>query len=211
MAVATIASSSFSGKTAFSSIARFPDIKGNKVIETRPFLDACSGVISVLDKLGTAFSVPKKDVLGNIKRINDCYQTNPELYKTLTVFAERKQCTGAVLWLKRALEFLLAFINSILEDHSSGIEKESLRPNILQAYEPTLKRYHGKMTQFVFSNIARLVPHRSDFLKTLMTESDATLDMVFVDLGLYLPNFKSNTSAVNEMLIAYGLDEQKVV
>ncbi|GFS01338.1 glycolipid transfer protein [Elysia marginata] len=111
----------------------------------------------------------------------------------------------------RALEFLLAFINSILQDHSDGVEKENLRHNILQAYESTLKRYHGKMTQFVFSNIARLVPHRTDFLKTMMTESDATLEMVFVDLGLYLPNFKSNICAVNDMLVAHGLDEQKVV
>ncbi|RUS79146.1 hypothetical protein EGW08_013093 [Elysia chlorotica] len=201
----------FSGKTSFSNIAKFPPIGKDKVIQTEPFLDACTGVVSILDNLGTAFSVPKKDVLGNIKKISECYQTNPGLYKTLNVFLENKKCTAAVLWLKRALEFLLAFIDSLVRDHSSGVEKENLRNNILQAYEPTLKQYHGRMTQFVFSNIARLVPHRTEFLKAMMTDSDAKLDMVFNDLSLYIPDFKSNISTVGEMLVLHNLDEQKVV
>ncbi|KAK3787045.1 hypothetical protein RRG08_037322 [Elysia crispata] len=211
MDVSTKTRESFSGKTAFSNIVKFSARKEDKAIQTGPFLDACLGVVSILDKLGSAFSVPKKDVLGNIKKIREHYQTDPGRYKTLDVFLETKQCTGAVLWLKRALEFLLAFMDSLLRDNSSGVENENLRHNILQAYESTLKRYHGKMTQFVFSNIARLVPHRTEFLRAMLTESDAKIEMVFIDLSLYIPDFRSNIVTVDEMLIAHGLDEQKVV
>ena len=34
---------------------------------------------------------------------------------------------------------------------------------------------------------------------------------VFIDLSLYIPDFRSNIVTVDEMLIAHGLDEQKVV
>ncbi|GFO32830.1 C1orf50 homolog [Plakobranchus ocellatus] len=201
----------FTEKTAFANIVRFPVVGDDNLIETKPFLDACSGVLSVLDKLGSAFSVPKKDVQGNIKRVTECYETDPNLYKTVNVFMEKKQSPGSLLWLKRALQFLLAFIDSILQDHINGTEKESLRQNVLQAYEPTLKPYHGKMTQFLFSNISRLVPHRKDFLVAMLSEPDATLDMVFHDLQLYLPDFRRNVQIVNDLLVQHGLDEQKVV
>ena len=48
MANTTQESVTFSGKTAFSNITRFLAIGEDRLIETRSFLDACSGVVSVL-------------------------------------------------------------------------------------------------------------------------------------------------------------------
>ncbi|BFZ05392.1 hypothetical protein BsWGS_08431 [Bradybaena similaris] len=204
----------FTSKTIFGTITKFEDIQ-DKTIKTEHFLRACTDVTGILDHLGTSYTLAKKDMLGNIKRIDEHYRKDPAKYATLNVIleVEAESCVDkklsnlalAFIWLKRALEFLRAFISGLSAEHHSKVEEENLRQTVLHAYETTLRPYHGLMTQFLFTNIARLVPYRRNLLKTLMLETSATVDMVISDIDLYLVNFTATLELLGELLTHFGL------
>jgi hypothetical protein len=202
----------FTLKTIFGSITKFEPVR-DRTIETEHFLHACKDVAGILDHLGTSYSLAKKDMFGNIKRVEEHFKRNPKLYVTLNAILEEEshipmKPTGTALgliWLKRALEFLRAFISCLSTEHHKNVTEENLRQTVLQAYETTLRPYHGVMTQFLFSNISRLVPYRKTFLKNLTLDPNATVDMVISDMDLYLVNFSATLDLLEDLLNGFGL------
>ncbi|KAK0057212.1 pleckstriny domain-containing family A member 8-like isoform X2 [Biomphalaria pfeifferi] len=207
--------SDFSGNTIFGNLKQFSKLNEKKTINTELFIQACKDVTALLDRLGAQFSIAKKDMLGNVKRIEERFNTNKSQYTTLNSIMEEdskdspKGHTSAIvgiLWLKRGLEFLCAILDGLLKAYEKKVIDDNLRPIILEAYEKTLKPYHGMVSKFLFSNLTRLVPSKSNFNKALLLREDATNEMLFKDISLYLENFKDNLELINSLFVQYGLN-----
>ncbi|KAK7474330.1 hypothetical protein BaRGS_00034378 [Batillaria attramentaria] len=137
------------------------------------------------DKFGKAFGLVKKDVAGNIEKIDKQYKKDPEKYKFINAIIEEDSgkkdgmtegCVG-VLWLKRGLDFIHAMFRELLADQKNGVTDENFTPTVNRAYESSLKQYHGWMTQKVIGGVLKLVPYRKDFIDTLKVDSSATAEM----------------------------------
>ncbi|CAH1251670.1 GLTP [Branchiostoma lanceolatum] len=138
-------------------------------IPTKPFLDACDRMVPFLDVLGsTAFAPVKSDITGNIKKLTQKYSTDPARYSTLQDIVKQEMdtkttkaknsATDALLWLKRALQF----IRQILVGIATG--EKDLTKVAKKAYEDSLKKYHGWMVQGIFSLAMKAVPYYNDFV-----------------------------------------------
>jgi len=208
---------SFTNKTAFGVNEKFDNVSDNIEIPTQQFLKASSDAASIMDRLGSGFSVPKKDMMGNIKTIEDKWRCEPDKFSTLKSIVEDmagqekpvKSLADAILWLKRGLEFIAAFVSNLSKDYHGSITDQALRPIVISAYEITLKPFHGRMTQFLFSNVSRLVPNRDDFIKALMTSEEATFDMVISDIDLFLVNFMETNKRVDSLLTEFGFNSDE--
>ncbi|XP_031431637.1 pleckstrin homology domain-containing family A member 8 isoform X2 [Clupea harengus] len=113
--------------TFFSTMShRFSDITldEDSGIPTQAFLDSCYAIVPVLDKLGpTVFAPVKMDFVGNIKKIQQKLQSDPEGFPTLQAIVLHEVCTDqaqmrnsateALLWLRRGLCFLWQFLTEI--------------------------------------------------------------------------------------------------
>uniref|UniRef100_A0A0B6ZLF3 Glycolipid transfer protein domain-containing protein n=1 Tax=Arion vulgaris TaxID=1028688 RepID=A0A0B6ZLF3_9EUPU len=140
-------------------------------------------------------------------------------YTTLNVILEEEShvkikpsnLSLAIIWLNRALQFIRAFTSGLSREYRNKVAEENLRTTILQAYEGTLRPYHGAMTQFLFSNIARLVPCRKSFHRALMMDKTASVDMVISDIDLYLPTFSDTLDLLEELLNEFELTSAEVV
>eukprot|EP00795_Rhopilema_esculentum_P013711 gene13711-4631_t len=141
-------------------------------IPTKTFLDACSAIVPVFDILGsTAFAPVKIDIQGNIKKIRTKFETDEKAFTYLQnmVFQElksntctaRNSTTDALLWLKRALEFIHVFLAEICRG------EQDLSVAATNAYGRSLRKYHGWVVRGVFSLAVKAVPYRKDFMEAL--------------------------------------------
>lgn len=151
---------------------RFLPVPEDSRIETKSFLDAASEVVPFFDVLGpTAFAPVKSDINGNIKKLREKFAQDPEKFKTLQDIVEseiatetttaKNSATDALLWLKRALQFIVVFLEEVLTGEQDLVKCAK------KAYEASLKRYHGWMVQGVFSLAMKAVPYRKDFMEKL--------------------------------------------
>ena len=69
--------------------------------------------------------------------------------------------TDALLWLKRALEFIHALIVQIINGQSI------LSDAAVNAYKLTLSKYHGWVVRGIFNLAMKSVPYRDDFFIAL--------------------------------------------
>ncbi|CAL5075733.1 unnamed protein product [Urochloa decumbens] len=67
-----------------------PSLEGMKhvksesgVILTKPFLEVCKHILPVLEKFGSAMSIVKTDIGGNITRLEKKYASDPTKYEQL--------------------------------------------------------------------------------------------------------------------------------
>jgi len=164
-------------RTFFSlAPARFEDVEisVDGRIPTKPFLEACSSILPVFDILGsTAFAPVRIDIQGNIKKIRSKYETDDHAFVHLQnmVFQElksntcsaRNSTTDALLWLKRALEFIHVFLAEICRG------EQDLAVAATNAYGRSLRKYHGWVVRGVFSLAVKAVPYRKDFIAQLGT------------------------------------------
>lgn len=198
---------------------KFPEAPADDNLDTVIFLEAARAILPFLDKLGKAFSLVKKDVAGNVEKIDKQYQKDPAMYKYINaIIAEdsgkkdgmTEGCVGA-LWLKRGLDFIHAMFRELLADQKNGVTDENLTPTVTRAYETTLKQYHGWMTQKVIAGVLKLLPYRKDFYSTLMTEPSATLDMVLSDISLYGINLLAHIELLGKLLKQSNRESQEKV
>ncbi|EDO37291.1 predicted protein [Nematostella vectensis] len=125
-------------------------------IPTKSFLAACTCILPFFDVMGsTAFAPVKMDIGGNIRKISSKFDTDPKAFYTLQniVYQELKSntctaknsATDALLWLKRALEFMQIFLAEVVK----GRQDLAVAAGI--AYEKTLRKYHGWVVRGVFA------------------------------------------------------------
>ncbi|XP_063054560.1 pleckstrin homology domain-containing family A member 8 [Engraulis encrasicolus] len=221
-------------QTFFSSMShRFSDItlEEDSGIPTQAFLDSCYAIVPVLDKLGpTVFAPVKIDFVGNIKKIQQKFQSDVPSFPTLqsivlheihTQQAQvRNSATEALLWLKRGLHFLLEFLQQV----NTG--EQDIHTALNNAYGRTLRQYHGWVVRGVFALALRAAPSYSAFAAALVVQEEAEPDVVSSwgeeqwaefsagvrrDLGIYLPAMKNQLGILDTLYHTHSLDSDEVV
>ncbi|GJN32408.1 hypothetical protein PR202_gb20917 [Eleusine coracana subsp. coracana] len=108
-----------------------PSLEGMKHVKsesgvtlTKPFLEVCKHILPVLEKFGSAMSIVKSDIGGNITRLETKYASDPSKYEQLhsmvTVEVSAKiaksssSCTNGLLWLTRAMDFLVVLFHNLV-------------------------------------------------------------------------------------------------
>ncbi|KAK0131397.1 Pleckstrin y domain-containing family A member 8 [Merluccius polli] len=210
--------------TFFSTMShRFSDIRldDDRGIPTQDFLDSCYAIVPVLDKLGsTVFAPVKMDFVGNIKKINQKWLSDPKSFPTLqsivlhelrTATAQvRNSATEALLWLRRGLKFLKEFLSEV----NSG--EQDIHGALNNAYGRTLRQYHGWVVRGVFALALRAAPSYESFTAALVSQEGDELKPGFTsgmhrDLGIYLPAMENQLGILDALYDKYNLESDEVV
>ncbi|XP_038048806.1 pleckstrin homology domain-containing family A member 8-like isoform X2 [Patiria miniata] len=142
-------------------------------VKTKLFLDACSQIVAIFDVMGSsAFALVKMDMNGNVKKLRQKYSSNPAAFQTLQSIVQQEKrsnthqlknsATDALMWLRRALEFVCAMMEEL------GNSGKDFSVAATTAYKKSLQKYHGWVVQGVFSVAVRASPYYEDFIKCLL-------------------------------------------
>ncbi|XP_062255452.1 pleckstrin homology domain-containing family A member 8 [Platichthys flesus] len=211
-------------ETFFSTMShRFSDIRldDDNGIPTQEFLDSCYAIVPVLDKLGsTVFAPVKMDFVGNIKKINQKWMSDPESFPTLqsivlqeiqtNVSQVRNSATEALLWLRRGLKFLKEFLSEV----NAG--ERDIHGALNNAYGKTLRQHHGWVVRGVFALALRAAPSYPSFTAALVSREGDELKSGFTtgmdrDLGVYLPAMQKQLGLLDALYEEYNLESDEVV
>lgn len=189
------------------AVHRFLPIPEDRKIETKQFLDAASEIVPFFDVLGpTAFGPVKSDINGNIKKLREKHAQDVERFKTLQDIVEseieagttlaKNSATDALLWLKRALQFVIIFLKEVLTGEQDLVKCAK------KAYEGSLKKYHGWIVQGIFSMAMKAVPYRKDFMDKLgrgkvdeeevLKEMKDCVDLLFANIDVVQEFYDQN-------------------
>jgi len=179
---------------------------GNGGVRTQAFLNVCREVLPVVDKLGAGFTVVRIDVNGNIERLHKRFITSAAEYETLYKIIESEvekndhtdnsSCTKGLLWLKRAMQFLVELLRILHADKNASV---STAANA--AYEKVLQPYHGWLTSGVFWGALKLVPTRESLFQKLGESSSLEEDM-----GSFVSQFDAVLSKIHTYMDSNGLN-----
>jgi len=201
--------------TFFATVKQpFLDVPSDGRIITKTFLDACSSIVPFFDILGsTAFGPVKSDINGNISKLQKKYESDKEKFAVLQAFVEvekaegttqrKNSSTDALLWLKRALEFIGVFLADVLTG------QPDLSKCAKKAYESTLKKYHGWMVQGIFSLAMKAVPYRENFIAAL--GRGASEEEVLKDMQAHVQLMGKNIEVINDFYAKQGEDKSDKV
>ncbi|KAK2178001.1 hypothetical protein NP493_568g01006 [Ridgeia piscesae] len=210
--------------TIFSSLdPKFDKLPENAIVELEvmPFLKASKAILPVIDMLGTPFRTLRNDMDGNITKLTRKYELDPALNATFysmlkaEIASKTTRCKDsaaiALLWLKRALEFQIMFLQQIVDDHKAGVHTDNLHGFCVHAYDATLRPYHTWIVQKLFPVISHMMPWRSSFLKTLAFDKDNMEDEVISQMDTFLVTLSANVNVIKEMYRDLDLDFQDKV
>ncbi|XP_068154411.1 glycolipid transfer protein isoform X2 [Drosophila tropicalis] len=110
---------------------------------------------------------------------------------------------NALLWLKRGLQLICTFFENIYADAQNT---EVLKQHLQDAYERTLKPYHGFIVQNTIKIIYSWVPTRSQLLG-----QGAYHDENIEVLTQYLPTMRAHLDKIDALLRAHNLDDKRKV
>ncbi|XP_064479265.1 pleckstrin homology domain-containing family A member 8-like [Ornithodoros turicata] len=181
-------------------------------IPTGDFLNCCRAITPVFDVLGpTVFAPAKSDIEGNIKKLQTTHNSDPSASKYLLDIIESEQNVGgafatcALLWLKRSLEFIHAFLKEI---HSGN---EHLVRAAENAYADTLKKHHNWVARGISSVALKAMPRFSKFLQDLAPTPEDWKQpdyrqQLFTDCGHYITALNNVLCVIGEFYKRSALD-----
>jgi len=181
----------------------------NRVIPTKPFLDVCKQILPVLDKFGAAMAIVKTDIGGNITRLENKYCSDPSKYEHLYTMAQEEvqnktakassSCTTGLLWLTRAMDFLVELFRNLLE-HPDWTMSQACT----DSYTKTLKKFHGWLASSSFTVAMKLAPNRDKFMEVISGTGD-----INADIEKFCTTFSPFLKENHNFLASVGLDDMK--
>ncbi|CAL4886630.1 unnamed protein product [Urochloa decumbens] len=154
----------------------------NGVILTKPFLEVCKQILPVLDKFGAAMAIVKSDIGGNITRLENKYSSDPSKYEHLYSMVQEEvqnktakgssSCTNGLLWLTRAMDFLVELFRNLLEHPDWAMSQACT-----DSYTKTLKKFHGWLASSSFTVAMKLAPNRDKFMEVISGTGDINADI----------------------------------
>lgn len=176
---------------------------------TKPFLDTCRLILPVIEKFGAAMVLVKSDVGGNISRLETKYLSNPSefnhLYSMVKVEVEANtakassSCTNGLLWLTRAMDFLVELFRNLLE-HADWTMSQACS----DSYSKTLKKWHGWLASSSFTVAMKLAPERKKFMEVIGGTGDLNSD-----IEKFCTNFSPFLEENHKFLASVGMDNLK--
>ncbi|XP_060662031.1 glycolipid transfer protein [Drosophila nasuta] len=190
----------------FKTLKGFPEATDK--IETQTFLNAAKEIVTVIETFGKLFTPVISDMNGNINKLTKVYGTDVLKYQYLEDMIVLNVnvddfAANALLWLKRGLQLICTFFENIYNDAQSS---EALKQHLQDAYERTLKPYHGFIVQSTIKIIYSWVPTRSQ----LLGQGDAQQENIEV-LTNYLPTMRAQLDRIDALLKSHNLDDSRKV
>lgn len=193
-----------------------PALEGIKLVKnengemlTMPFLQVCKHILPVIDKFGAAMALVKSDIGGNISRLETKYNSDPakfnHLYSMVHAEIEAKtakgssSCTNGLLWLTRAMDFLLELFRNLLQ-HPDW----SMSQACSDSYGKTLKKWHGWLASSTFTVAMKLAPDRKKFMDVIGSSGD-----IMADIEKFCTTFTPLLEENHKFLASVGMDELK--
>ncbi|XP_067640191.1 glycolipid transfer protein isoform X2 [Eurosta solidaginis] len=189
----------------FKAMKGFPPLNEKK-IETESFLEAAKEVVTIIESFGKIFKPVINDMNGNITKLTKAYGKDKAKYfylDDLIIFNINIDnfAADALLWLKRGLQLICIFFENIFYDTQGT---DTLKLHLQNAYERTLKPYHGFIVQSTVKIIYSWVPTRSQ----LIGQGEAHDENVHV-LEKYLEVMRGHLDHIDQLLKRYNLDDAK--
>ncbi|KAK6265631.1 hypothetical protein QUC31_016468 [Theobroma cacao] len=176
---------------------------------TKPFLEVCKLVLPVIDKFGTAMTLVKSDIGGNISRLEKKYQSDTTKYNYLYNMVKEEvecktakgssSCTNGLLWLTRAMDYLVELFRNLLA-HPDWTMAEACT----DSYGKTLKKFHGWIASSSFTVAMKLAPDRKKFMEVIAGSGDVNADM-----EKFCSSFSPFLEENHKFLANFGLDDMK--
>ncbi|XP_010522469.1 PREDICTED: glycolipid transfer protein 1 [Tarenaya hassleriana] len=176
---------------------------------TKPFLELCKMILPVIDKFGAAMALVKSDIGGNITRLENRYQSDPDKFKYLYTFVQveietktakgSSSCTNGLLWLTRAMDFLVELFRNLLA-HPDWTMSQVCG----DSYQKTLKKWHGWLASSSFSVALKLAPERKKFMDVISGTGDINSDM-----EKFCSEFGPLLQENHKFLANVGMDDMK--
>lgn len=179
------------------------------VILTKQFLDVCKLIVPVIEKFGAAMALVKSDVGGNITRLENKYTSNPTKYNHLYSMIQEEidaktakgssSCTNGLLWLTRAMDFLVELFRNLLEHQDWAMSQACT-----DSYTKTLKKWHGWLASSSFTVAMKLAPDRKKFMDVIGGSGD-----INGDIQKFCINFSPLLEENHKFLASVGMDDLK--
>ncbi|KAL0556195.1 hypothetical protein IC582_004705 [Cucumis melo] len=146
-------------------------------IPTNHFLAICNLILQFLDKVGPTMTVLRQDIYQNIQRLETMYESDPSMYSNMVEILKKEtnegnarkltSCSRAFLWLTRSLDFTVSLLQKSKEEPRLSMEQA-----VEDAYNLTLKPWHGWISSAAFKIALKLVPDSETFTNLLMAKDE---------------------------------------
>ncbi|KAK9073121.1 hypothetical protein SSX86_007444 [Deinandra increscens subsp. villosa] len=189
------------------------DPKNVTHLPLKPFLSLCNFLLHLLDKIGPTMVVLRQDISRNIQRLEKVHESDPKVYSNVVEILKKESKEGtsrkvassskAFLWLTRCLDFTVNLLELIGKDNGVDMEKA-----VEEAYESTLKPWHGWISSTAYRVARKLVPDNKTMIEILVSESkdEETLkDDIKTFTTLLIPLLDE----IHSILGTYNLDRLK--
>uniref|UniRef100_A0A1L8ECQ5 Putative glycolipid transfer protein n=1 Tax=Haematobia irritans TaxID=7368 RepID=A0A1L8ECQ5_HAEIR len=191
----------------FNQLKGFPPTIDDKV-ETEIFLVASNEIVDVIRSFGTLFTPVINDMAGNIAKIQKVYVKDCNKFKYLDDLiilniGVDNMAANALLWLKRGLQLVCTFFENIYNDAQNT---EVVKKHLQDAYEKTLKPYHGFIVQSTIKIIYSWIPTRSQLIGQ-GPQHDENMKV----LSTYLPTMRWHLNRIDDLLKKHNLDDKTKV
>lgn len=115
--------------------------------------------------------------------------------------------TDAILWLKRSLEYVSAFLEHFYQDYLDEKRNENLDEYFNAAYESTLQKYHNWFVRKLFYLCMKAIPSRSRLLDLLGKNETITEQVIFEDIQNYRVTLQHNIDLINRIFDEHQLQK----
>eukprot|EP00918_Siedleckia_nematoides_P071873 GHVU01157004.1.p1 GENE.GHVU01157004.1~~GHVU01157004.1.p1 ORF type:complete len:232 (-),score=46.47 GHVU01157004.1:1069-1764(-) len=162
------------------------ETEDGRVLSTK-FAEAAKKIVPIYEKIfgnGVVSTLLKRDLEGSADGVVSAVLENTiacehvdslvtfEVTNTPDLKTVKDNNAGVVrlLWMKRALDFILAILKKVVVECPEKEIKDCAR----EAYSETLQQYHGYIVSKVFTMAMSVCPSRPDLLKRLDFHDEAT-------------------------------------
>ncbi|KAJ0951716.1 putative glycolipid transfer protein [Helianthus annuus] len=179
----------------------------------KPFLALCNFLLHLLDKIGPTMVVMRQDISRNIQRLEKMQESDPKLYSNVVEILKKEANEGtskkvtssskAFLWLTRSLDFTVNLMTLIEQDSVVNMEEA-----VEEAYESTLKPWHGWISSTAYRVARKLVPDNKTMLEILLSEAKDEENLKD-DLKTFTTLLIPLLDEIHSVLKTYGLNQLK--
>lgn len=197
--------SSITSGLQFEDLKGFPVVEKDQLIETEAFLNASNEIVKIIETFGKLFKPITLDMNGNIEKLSISYKKETDKFHYLedlivkNINVDQKYASESLLWLKRGLRLICTFFENIFNDKKN---LENLKKHLQDAYERTLKPYHGWFVQNTVSVIARWAPSRSQLIGCGELEARN-----LKALEEFIPRMKNVLDRIDALYLEHNLEE----
>jgi len=187
-------------------IEKFKPLFGTGVdADAKSFSEAALALISVFDLI-SGMGIASGDMKGNantvlglasaggtLKSLVDTECEGKSAAELKAISLDGKTATCALLWLGRALNFILKMLKELIENPG-----KKLSDCVYAGYEVSLRPHHGMMIRGTFSVAVKAAPYREAFIAKLGPSEES----VFAAVSEQMPALETLVGAMSTHLVS---------